>query len=109
MIIFLATLFGLPTPLTAIQLLWLNLVTDGAPALALAMEKGDPDVMKRPPFPKKELIINKPMQTGIVIQTIAQTSAVLIAFCIGLTGIYKARGSRWAAHCWVCCVITGTA
>ena len=40
MIIFLATLAGLPAPLTAIQLLWLNLLTDGAPALALAMEKG---------------------------------------------------------------------
>ncbi len=45
MVIFLATLAGLPTPLTAIQLLWLNLITDGAPALALAMEKGDPDIM----------------------------------------------------------------
>ena len=38
-IIFLSTLAGLPTPLTVIQLLWLNLITDGAPALALAMEK----------------------------------------------------------------------
>ena len=47
MIIFLATLAGLPSPLTAIQLLWLNLITDGAPALALAMEKGDPDIMNR--------------------------------------------------------------
>jgi Ca2+-transporting ATPase len=40
MVIFLATLAGLPSPLTVIQLLWLNLLTDGAPALALAMEKG---------------------------------------------------------------------
>ena len=92
MIIFLATLAGLPTPLTAIQLLWLNLLTDGAPALALAMEKGDPEVMKRPPFPKKESIINKPMQTGIIIQTIAQTGAVLIAFCIGLNWHLQSQG-----------------
>jgi soluble P-type ATPase len=49
MIIFLATLAGLPAPLTAIQLLWLNLITDGAPALALAMEKGDPDIMDQKP------------------------------------------------------------
>jgi Ca2+-transporting ATPase len=49
MIIFLATLAGLPSPLTAIQILWLNLVTDGAPALALALEKGDSDVMDYPP------------------------------------------------------------
>jgi ATPase, P-type (transporting), HAD superfamily, subfamily IC len=40
-IIFLAALAGWPSPLTPIQLLWLNLLTDGAPALALGMEKGD--------------------------------------------------------------------
>ena len=43
LVIFLATLVGLPLPLTAIQLLVLNLLTDGAPALALGVEKGDPD------------------------------------------------------------------
>jgi Ca2+-transporting ATPase len=84
MIIFLATLAGLPTPLTAIQLLWLNLITDGAPALALALEKGDPDVMKRQPRPKNESIINGSMRLGIIIQTITQTGAVLIAFGLGL-------------------------
>jgi P-type Ca2+ transporter type 2C len=84
MIIFLATLAGLPTPLTAIQLLWLNLLTDGAPALALAMEKGDPDVMSQPPRPTREPIINGSMRTGIMIQTITQTGAVLTAFTLGL-------------------------
>ncbi|HSF81164.1 MAG TPA: cation-translocating P-type ATPase [Anaerolineales bacterium] len=84
MIIFLATLAGLPTPLTVIQLLWLNLLTDGAPALALAMEKGDPDEMQRPPRPPKEPIINRSMRLGILIQTITQTGATLLAFAIGL-------------------------
>jgi Ca2+-transporting ATPase len=84
MIIFLATLAGLPMPLTVIQLLWLNLLTDGAPALALAMEKGDADIMQRPPRPKSESIVNKPMQLGMVVQTFAQTGAVLGAFLIGL-------------------------
>jgi len=84
MIIFLATLAGLPAPLTAIQLLWLNLITDGAPALALAMEKGDPDIMDQKPRAKNEPIVNRSMGIGIVIQTIAQTSAVLIAFIFGL-------------------------
>jgi Ca2+-transporting ATPase len=84
MIIFLATLAGLPAPLTAIQLLWLNLVTDGAPALALAMEKGDPDIMDYKPRSKDEPIINKSMQLGILIQMIAQTGAVLTAFMVGL-------------------------
>jgi Ca2+-transporting ATPase len=84
MIIFLATLAGLPAPLTVIQLLWLNLLTDGAPALALAMEKGDPVIMDRKPRPPSEPIINRTMQTGIVIQTIAQTGVVLTAFLVGL-------------------------
>ena len=84
MIIFLATLAGLPAPLTAIQLLWLNLITDGAPALALAVEKGDPDIMQQKPRAKSEPIVNRPMMIGLIVQTIAQTSAVLIAFALGL-------------------------
>ncbi|NWF64415.1 MAG: cation-translocating P-type ATPase [Chloroflexi bacterium] len=84
MIIFLATLAGLPAPLTAIQLLWLNLITDGAPALALAMEKGDPDIMDQKPRAKSEPIVNRSMGIGIIVQTIAQTGAVLTAFIMGL-------------------------
>ena len=84
MIIFLATLAGLPAPLTAIQLLWLNLITDGAPALALAMEKGDPDIMDQQPRAKNEPIVNRSMSVGIIVQTFAQTGAVLGAFVMGL-------------------------
>jgi Ca2+-transporting ATPase len=89
--IFLATVAGLPLPLTAIQLLWLNLLTDGAPALALAMEKGDPDVMERKPRPKRESIINSSMRLGVVIQAVAQTGATLTAF---LTGLYWQMGAQ---------------
>ena len=84
MVIFLATLFGWPVPLTAIQLLWLNLVTDGAPALALGTEPGDPDIMDQPPRPTNEPIINKFMLVGIVVQTIAITAVTLGAFALGL-------------------------
>jgi len=83
LIIFLATLAGSPPPLTAIQLLWLNLLTDGAPALALGMEKGDPDIMEQPPRPMREPIINRPMLVGIIVQTIAITAVVLIAYYVG--------------------------
>jgi Ca2+-transporting ATPase len=92
MIIFLATLAGLPAPLTVIQLLWLNLITDGAPALALAMEKGDPDIMDRSPRPKKEPIVNASMRLGIIIQTITQTGVVLTAFTLGLLWELKVLG-----------------
>ncbi len=82
-IIFIAALAGWPTPLTAIQLLWLNLVTDGAPALALGLERGDPDTMDVAPRPAREPIINRSMQIGIAIQTLAITSVTLAAYLIG--------------------------
>jgi Ca2+-transporting ATPase len=93
MIIFLATLGGLPAPLTAIQLLWLNLITDGAPALALAVEKGDPDIMQQKPRAKSEPIVNRSMMLGLGVQTIAQTGAVLTAFVLGLIWHLEAGAS----------------
>jgi Ca2+-transporting ATPase len=93
MVIFLATLAGLPPPLTAIQLLWLNLITDGAPALALAMEKGDPDVMTRRPRAKNEPIVNATMRTGILVQMFAQSGVVLTAFGFGLLWHLGAGGA----------------
>jgi len=95
MIIFIPTVFGrflfpkaaalgLLSPLEPIQLLWVNLVTDGAPALALGTEKGDPDIMDQPPRPPKEPIINRFMLLGVIVQTIAISVTTLIAFNIGL-------------------------
>ncbi|MGB7537967.1 MAG: cation-translocating P-type ATPase [Anaerolineales bacterium] len=84
LIVLLAMLVGLPLPLRPIQLLWLNLVTDGAPALALGMEKGEPDVMQRPPRPAKEPILNRELLLGVVIQASVMTAAILGSFLIGL-------------------------
>ncbi|MDK2980272.1 MAG: P-type Ca2+ transporter type [Chloroflexota bacterium] len=94
MIIFIPTMFGrflfpkaaamgMLSPLVPIQLLWLNLVTDGAPALALGTEKGDPDIMDHKPRPPKEPIINRFMLVGVIVQTIAITVTTLIAYSIG--------------------------
>ncbi|MCC7206110.1 MAG: cation-translocating P-type ATPase [Anaerolineae bacterium] len=82
-IIFLGTILGWGAPLSAIQLLWLNLITDGAPALALGVEKGDPDTMKLPPRAVDEPMINYDMKVGMVVQTAAKTVATLAAFLIG--------------------------
>ncbi len=54
--IFLAPFFGLPIPLLAIQILWVNLLSDGLPGLALAYEPAEPNAMQRPPRPPGESI-----------------------------------------------------
>jgi Ca2+-transporting ATPase len=82
-IIFLSILVYGKSPLTAIQLLWLNLVTDGAPALALGTEKAEPGIMRRPPRPASEPIINRFMQAGIAVQTVAITAVTLAAYAFG--------------------------
>jgi Ca2+-transporting ATPase len=52
---------GLPIPFTAVQLLWLNLVTNGIQDVALAFEPGEPGVMERPPRPPRQRIIDRVM------------------------------------------------
>jgi Ca2+-transporting ATPase len=64
--IFLAPFFGLPIPLLAIHILWVNLVTDGLPGLALASEPSESDIMKRPPRSPKQSIFAGGMATHIL-------------------------------------------
>lgn len=62
-----APLLGLGgVPLTPLQILWMNLVTDGLPALALAVEPPEPDVMKRPPFSPRESIFARGLGSYII-------------------------------------------
>jgi P-type Ca2+ transporter type 2C len=69
--IFVAILLGLPLPLVAIQILLMNLITDGLPALSLALEEKEPGIMDRPPRKKNSKIVDKKgliqiLFTGIV-------------------------------------------
>jgi Ca2+-transporting ATPase len=84
LIIFGAMLVGMPIPLRPVHLLWLNLVSDGAPALALGMEKGDSDIMKHPPRPPKEPVINRDMAIGIGVIALVDAIAILSVFYLGL-------------------------
>ncbi|HAN20757.1 MAG TPA: ATPase [Clostridiales bacterium] len=81
--VFVAILLKLPSPLTAIQLLWVNLVTDSLPAISLGLENTDRDVMKQKPIKKGESLFARGMALemlagGVIIGTIS-----LIAYLIG--------------------------
>lgn len=82
--VFLAIILKFPAPLTAIQLLWVNLVTDSLPAISLGLEKAEKDVMKEQPIKKGESLFARGMALemiagGIIIGTIS-----LITYFIGL-------------------------
>jgi Ca2+-transporting ATPase len=84
LIVFGAMLAALPIPLMPVQLLWLNLVTDGAPALALGLETGDADIMRQPPRAPGEAVINRAMAIGIAVVGVVDALAVLGVFVLAL-------------------------
>ncbi|HEX2990203.1 MAG TPA: cation-translocating P-type ATPase [Anaerolineales bacterium] len=65
-VMLLAPFIGMPLPLTSLQILWVNLVTDGLPGLALAIEPAERKVMQRPPYPPKENIFGRGMARDIL-------------------------------------------
>ncbi len=79
-----AIALGLPLPLTPGQLLWLNLISDLAPAVGLAMEPSDPELMKRPPRDPREPIVPPDLQRRILGESAALASGSLAAYRIGL-------------------------
>jgi Ca2+-transporting ATPase len=82
--IFLAPLLALPMPLLPIHILWINLVTDGLPGLALASEKAEADVMNRPPRPSNESLFAGGLGYHIVWVGILMAAVTLAtqAYCI---------------------------
>lgn len=80
MVIFFAILLGMPLPMTAIMLLWLNLITDGLPALALSVDPNNNDLMKKPPKSATEKIMDKAMMFNVVYVAILITIAILSLF-----------------------------
>jgi Ca2+-transporting ATPase len=65
-VMLIAPFLGMPLPLTAAQILWINLVTDGLPGLALAVEESEKGIMKRPPWNPKESIFSRGMGWRII-------------------------------------------
>jgi Ca2+-transporting ATPase len=84
LVMFLASLLGMPLPLLPIQILWINLVTDGFPALALGLEPPEPDIMKRKPRPRSESLFARRLGWIIFSRGIFISLVTLAAFTIGI-------------------------
>jgi Ca2+-transporting ATPase len=78
--VFVSIILGWAVPLVPIQLLWLNLVTDSFPAMALGVEPAEPNIMNEKPRNTKEQILDKSMYGGIIFQAIAISGASLLAY-----------------------------
>lgn len=85
-----AIVFGFPPPLIAIHLLWINLVTDGLPALALTLEPPEPGIMKRQPRGLKEPVLSAARVFVIVSQGLLEAAVTLGAFLY----VYRTNGGN---------------
>ena len=81
--IFMGLVLGLKSPLLAIQLLWINLVTDSLPAIALGLEKPEKDIMQRKPVDSKKGIFADGLWNKIIVEGIMIGVLTLVAFSIG--------------------------
>jgi Ca2+-transporting ATPase len=75
-----ATLLGIPLPLTAVQILYVNLATDGLPALALAVDPAEPGIMQRPPNDRKQGIFTRPVMALMLAGGLWSTLVNLVLF-----------------------------
>ncbi|QTL98136.1 calcium-translocating P-type ATPase, PMCA-type [Iocasia frigidifontis] len=82
--VFLGILMGLPIPLLPIQILWVNLVTDGLPALALGMDNDSDDVMEKPPRDPEESILAGGMVAHLISQGSLIGISTMTAFLIAI-------------------------
>ena len=83
--VFMAMLFWQESPLLAMHLLWMNLVTDGLPALAMGVEPVESDIMTRKPKPKNEGLFADGLGVRIVLQGIMFAALTLIGYYVGKT------------------------
>ncbi len=95
-----AILIGLPLPITAIQILWVNLVTDGVSVIPLGLEPKHTNVLKKPPRPPKEEILTRDVRIWVVMVASLMTVGVLGIFFIELNsgaGIERSRTAAFVA------------
>jgi Ca2+-transporting ATPase len=97
LLMFFAALVGWPVPLSAIQILWINLVTDGLPALGLATDPVDPGVLARPPRDPRRGLLDRALVTRVVGTGCLTAAVALAAFAAHLdAGTEAARTAAFS-------------
>lgn len=95
LVMFVSSLAGWPVPLLPIQILWVNLVTDGLPALALGVDPVDPKIMDRPPRKPQEAVVTRNRAYVMLLQgafiAVCSLAAFHFVYCIEKEGIERAR------------------
>ena len=91
-----ASLMGLPVPFEAVHLLFINLLTDSLPAIALGLEPHTDLVMRERPRPRAEGILTKPFLTSVALEGLVMAAATITAFHLGLNAGGAAVGSTMA-------------
>lgn len=84
LVVMITSLFGLPLPFTAVQLLFINLLTDSLPALAVNMEKPTGDLLNQKPRSPKEGILTKDFMQTLGVQGVLIAAATMAAFYLGM-------------------------
>ncbi len=84
LVMFLASLLAMPMPLLPIQILWVNLVTDGLPAMALGLEPPEPGIMSQKPRPRSENIFARRLGWIILSRGVYIAAVTLFAFVVGM-------------------------
>lgn len=96
-----ATMIGWPAPLVPVHLLWINLVTDGFPALALAMEAPEPGLMRRQPRRSTESMLSLSLAGAVLGQGLLLAAVGLAAFGFGYTYQHNLNQARTMTFCVV--------
>ena len=104
-VMLLGPLLGLPLPLLPLQILWMNLVTDGLPALALGVEPAEDDVMNRPPQAASDSIFGRGMVPFVVVLGLVCS---VVSLAVGLLA-FRAGDPHWQTLLFTTLILSSTA
>lgn len=98
----LAVFLGMPAPLTAVQFLWLNIVTDGLQDIALSFERGESDILNQPPRDPKESIFDKSLFARILSSGVIMSVIVFVAWSVMINQFhFELESARGYALCLI--------